>query len=291
MLDRSVVGSLELGDLPRRWRKLEYLQRRANAVSESSPPQITRSQVDESRVGGHRLYAGVERALGAAEDCNLALQSLLQHHGATQTAMWALLRTQLEAAFWALWPIDPEDSSQRVLRGIRVEWRDDRQSMTYFREFAEDRSFPFVDSDRRKAREQAADTNASTYRAEAAANGESWRAPPNIIITDELTRLSQIQEPGWGSMLRGTWRSLAGLQHVSAGALLRVSDQVPLEPIAGGSRILISPADEAFHQLASPTVILHMAALARFIECHQPIAGRAVDLGEVQRQRAFWNSL
>jgi hypothetical protein len=34
-----------------------------------------------------------------------------------------------------------------------------------------------------------------------------------------------------------------------------------------------------------------MAALARVIECHQPIAGRAVDLGEVQRQRAFWNSL
>jgi hypothetical protein len=96
--------------------------------------------------------------------------------------------------------------------------------MTYFREFADDRSFPFVDRDRREACEQAADTNANTYRAEAAANGESWQAPPNIIITNELARLSHIQEPGWGSMLRGVWRSLAGLQHGSAEALLRVSD-------------------------------------------------------------------
>lgn len=247
--------------------------------------------MDESRPGGHRLYGAVERALGAAEDCNLALQSLLTSHGATQTAMWALLRTQLEAAFWALWPLDPEDSSQRVLRGINIEWRDDRQTMTYFREFADDNSFPFVGRDRLKARQQAADVHANTFRAEAAANGASWQAPPNIIITEELTKLSHLQEPGWGSLLRGVWRSLAGLQHGSAAAQLRVSDQVHLEAIKGGSRLLISPSDEAFHQLASPTVTLHMAALARFIECHQPIAGTPVDLGDLQRQRAFWNSL
>ncbi len=65
--------------------------------------------------------------------------------------MWALLRSQLEAAFWALWPLDPEESSQRVLRGIQVEWRDDRQSMTYFREFADDKSFPFIDRDHQAA--------------------------------------------------------------------------------------------------------------------------------------------
>ncbi len=61
MRDTSLVGSMELGDLPRRWRRLEYLHRRALEVSAGAPPQITRLQVDESRLGGHRLYTGVER--------------------------------------------------------------------------------------------------------------------------------------------------------------------------------------------------------------------------------------
>ncbi len=115
--------------------------------------------------------------------------------------------------------------------------------------------------------------------------------PPNVVITEELTKLSHMQEPGWGAMLRGVWRSLAALQHGSAAALLRSATRCHWSQSPEANRVLISPADEAFYQLASATVTLHMAALERFIECHQPIAGRAVDLGAVQQQRAFWNSL
>lgn len=209
MIERENAGSLELGDVPRRWRQLDYLHQRAIQVSQTQPLELTPCRTDQSRRGGHRLYSNVERALGAARDCDLALRALLKTHGATQTAMWALMRTQFEAAFWALWPLDPTGTTERVLRGIQIEWRDDRASQAYFRDFADDPTFPFVGEDRRKARDQAADRNAATYRAEAAANGADWRAPPHVDLTRELTGLSTVQEPGWGSMLRGVWRSLA----------------------------------------------------------------------------------
>ncbi len=191
--ERTTVGTLDLGELPRQWRKLDFLNARAPEVREGRGALLTRSQVDVSRPGGHRLYSGVERSLSAARDCDLALRSLLEHHGATQAAMWALLRGQFEASFWALWLLDPEDSLERVARGIAAEWLDDRASMTYFREFADDCSFPFVDEDRRHVREQAANDHAATYRREASANGRWWVRPPEVNLTRALTELSLMQ--------------------------------------------------------------------------------------------------
>lgn len=292
LLGREPVGILDLAGLPRRWRHLDFLHERALGMSQQGGSAvITPRQVDQARLGGHRLYPNVERALGAARDCDLALRSLLEHHGASQVAMWALLRTQFEGAFWALWLLDPEGSADRVVRGIGFEWRDDRASVTYFKEFADDEGFPFVDEDRKRLRQQAADDHAGTFRAEAAGNGCSWDKPPTVNMTVELTRLRWVQQPGWGSMLRGVWRSLAGLQHGSTGALLRVSDQTVLEPIKGGSRMLISPRDDAFHHLADTTVTLHLAALARFIECHSPYRPGTIDLAELARVRKFWQTV
>lgn len=286
------VGELNLGEIPRLWRKLDYLMTKAGEVTESQQPGLTRFSIDSTRPGGHRLYAAVVRALSAAHDCDRGLRALLQHHGATQTAMWALLRTQFEASFWALWLLDPEGTRERVLRGIHHEWLDDRASMRFYREFADDVTFLFTTRDRAQVRAQVARDHATTYRAEAEANGADWDKPPPINVTKELTLLGHAQEPGWGSMLRGVWRSLAGLQHGSAGALLRVSDQTELGSMPGGLRMQLSPNDEALLGLATTTLNLNMVALTRYFECHQPIhSTAAVDLLAVSEQRAFWRSL
>lgn len=79
LLGRELVGILDLAGLPRRWRHLDFLHERALGMSQQGGSAvITPRQVDQARLGGHRLYPNVERALGAARDCDLALRSLLR---------------------------------------------------------------------------------------------------------------------------------------------------------------------------------------------------------------------
>ena len=294
--DPDVVGDLDLGDLPTRWRKVDFVIREVRRVTNERDPLVVDARaVDESRPGGHRLYPAAERYLSGALDCHTALPKLLEAHGATQVAMWALLRAQFEAAFMALWLLEPEDSVSRVLRGVRVEWLDDRQSHAYFREILTDLESTLDEEVRVRElarHERLLREHDRTFRDECQRLGRSWLKPLPINVVEELGLMQVGQSLEWRVLLRHTWRSLAGLQHGSVGALLRVSDKVELEPLANATGVRLSPSDSSFQTLGEATALLTMQAFARYQACHRPTNSNGfLDLDAVASLRREWNSL
>ena len=291
------VGDLELGELPKRWRTLDGLFQHAVYLRDTRPPNIVCARmIDEARPGGHRLYPTAERYLTAAHDCHRALPALLEVHGATQSAMWSLLRSQFEAAFYALWLLEPEDSAERVLRGVRCEWLDDTHSRRYYAEMLRDAELPVSDQERQRhadEQEKRSQRNDQVYAEEARHLGAKWTRPADVDVVRELGELASSRTiPGGRVLLRHVWRSLAGLQHGDAGALLRVSDRRAEGTSKGGQLLRLSPSDAAFQTIASTTTSLTMTALNQYIAHHQPTrTNGAVDLAHPALFRQpQWNS-
>lgn len=297
MLQKSeLVGELNLGSLPTRWRKLDFVIGHTNAVVARRDARVIDGRgVDESRIGGHRLYPIVERYLASAEDCHMALPRLLQSHGATQTAMWAILRAQFEAAFFALWLLEPDESRIRVLRGIRVEWLDDKQSRAYFDEVLRDQIVPLAEVERIAELERHAklsEDHTRTYKRECAALGFSYHRPEPVNVVDELATLQADRFPEQRPLLRHVWRTLAGLQHGDVGSLLRVSAKEDTVETGTGYSAQLSPSDSAFQTIAETTALLTMNAFSTYMQRHQPTTTSAVlDLAEVRRLHALWDRL
>jgi hypothetical protein len=292
----KAVGVLEFGDLPTSWRKLDAVFEMAHRVSSARDARLFDGRaVDESRLGGHRLYPLVERYLNAAQDCHEALPKLLQAHGATQTAMWCLLRGQFEASFYALWLLSPRESKTRVLRAIRLEWLDDDAARRHAREVLCDGLTPIDDGIRHAELErqnQLDREHTAIYRGESEALGSKVSRPPSVNIIDELNGLESDAMPAQRVLLRHTWRTLAGLQHGNTGALLRVSSTRNEGHSVGSVILHLEPDDSAFQTLASTTAWLTVSALLGYMDKHQPHNGRAVyDLVEVRRVREEWSRL
>jgi len=289
-------GVLELGDLSTTWRKLDRVFEIARQVSSARDSRLFDGRgMDESRPGGHRLYALAERYLDAAQDCHEALPRLLQAHGATQTAMWCLVRGQFEASFYALWLLSPRDSATRVLRGIQLEWLDDASTRRYAREVLLDGLTP-IDDELRKAElerhERLDREHAAVFAAECEALGSKMSRPLTVNLIEELGGLDSRVIPGQRVLLRHTWRTLAGLQHGNTGALLRVSSKRKEGEGIGSVVLHLEPDDAAFQTLASTTAWLTVNALLSYMDKHQPANRQAVyDLAEVGRIREEWSRL
>jgi hypothetical protein len=293
LIDPHPVGNLDLGDVPNQWRKLDFIINLARTTAEKRQTGVIDPRmVDESRPGGHRLYPQVERFLGAAQDCHAALPLLLETHGATQTAMWALLRAQFEAAFYALWLLEPALSAERVYRAVRMEWLDDQRARIYQREALEDPNFPLSTKQRRQQlREQAKlDTDhAATYGAECAQLGHPCSFPISVNVIDEINHLNSEDLPEQRLLLRHTWRSLAGLQHGALSALLRVSTQSVAHETPNGVHAQLAPSDAGFQTIAATTNILTRNAFVRYLQCHRPSnATGVIDLSATLELRQKW---
>jgi hypothetical protein len=225
----------------------------------------------------------VERYLSAAWDCHLALPKLLDAHGATQVAMWAIMRSQFEAAFMALWLLDPEESRERVVRGVRAAWLDDRHSAHYSTEILGDELLP-TDSCVRKSELEKhthlTQKHNKIFSDECAQLGFPYKKPNPIDLTKEIAALKSEGFPEQRVLLRHVWRTLAGLQHGDVGALLRVSDQ---DSIGQKKRIIsatLSPADTSFQTIAETVALLTTNAFNKYAERNRPTGGhRVLDLG------------
>ena len=112
---RVASGQVDLSRLSERWQLLEALYDAARAVIDNrSPDGLCARMIDERQVAGHRVYMTAERYLGVAWDNHAALVALIQSpHGLTPSAPWNLLRPTFEAAFHAVWVLDPEESLER----------------------------------------------------------------------------------------------------------------------------------------------------------------------------------
>ncbi len=262
------VGSIDLSELVPRWRMLEGLYailRRELAGRDER--LLSDRTVDESQTSGRRTYMAAHRFLHIAWDNHSALRALLQHNGATQFAPWNLLRPTFEAAFNALWLLDPPDSIDRRRRGLTMEWLDELETRRYQADI--EPLLKYVDpadaAELEAERQRLAlvrDKHEEEYRAEAAKLGMRWPLPKSINLIDELGRLVHNSEfEGSELLYRSTWRTLSGMQHGRGSTMLRGSQQSGEEAIPGGMRMMLSIKDEVFLGAANVTNGLHMQAV------------------------------
>lgn len=224
---------------------------------------LTARRMDEAQVAGPRVYIGAHLHLLNAMDNLDALWALLQHHGATTWAPWNLLRPAFEAAFRALWVLEPEEGLRRRQRALRLELTNHVEWIKYLREFVAMPEFS------KRVGEEIARSQAdveSVYLSEATALNLTYgQAKQPINVTEELPRLDATKAIGPESMaiVPACWRVLSGSQHGLPYALLHNSNIQVQAPVPGGQRVLASMKDEAFELYASVTLWLVWQACDR----------------------------
>jgi len=119
---RIPMGQLDLGRVSNMRHVVDLSWARADRAMDSDVGQIlTTRRMDEAQVAGTRVDIGAHAQLLNAMDNLDGLWALLQHHGATTWAPWNLLRPAFEAAFHALWVLEPTEGLTRRRRGLRLE--------------------------------------------------------------------------------------------------------------------------------------------------------------------------
>lgn len=224
MAEREPDGTLDLGDLQRRWSECQRVRAHAMSAAGAAGAQVLCPRnVDEPQVGGHRVYAAAERYITIADENHDALVSLLEHHGATPTAPWNLLRPTFEASFYARWLLRPEDSIGRRRRGIQLEWLDDEAARRFGNlarsntKLLEELGMPDAGVQQEMDR-----ANTRVYAGEASKVGLTYRThdrkgrrvtpePPGVNVSNELARLES--DPMVTLGLQTTWSTLSGIQH------------------------------------------------------------------------------
>ena len=260
--------TLELGDLPRLWRMLEQRYDVVYRLGDPAPTSLTARAFDLAQPAGHRGYFTALRYLGVAMDNHRALLALLEHHGATNSAPWSLLRPMFESGFYACWVLDPVDGRERRIRGLRCEVNDERERKNYLGCLAE------IPVEGTKVHDIIAHREATVgkvYRDEATALGVRWdKVNQKINLIDELPRLRflQPQDDLLRATMKAQWRVLSGLEHGLAYAMLQTSDSSSEAKVAGGTTIRLTIRDDAFITASKACIWLLLEAIDRYERLH-----------------------
>jgi hypothetical protein len=182
---------------------------------------FTARAFDEAQPACTRTYIAAQSFLEVARQNLDAFKALIQSpHGVRQWAHWNLLRPVLEASFWVVWILEPDDGRERRRRGLRVEIDDAREQERWLNELR-----PMVsghDIDQALGRISRSNT---TFRREAEQLGMEWKkAREPVNVTRELGRLGVVRSWGdeMGPIFAGVWRRLSGAQHGKTWSLARL---------------------------------------------------------------------
>jgi hypothetical protein len=265
----SSDGLLDLGDIPRIFQKLDEMIahfRRIDDQHRAKHYTFTQRLFDKARPAGERTYIQAFRAIETAWENYSAIFGLLQGHGATVFAPHNLIRPAFEAAFYALWALDPEDGRDRCMRGLRLAIEDNRQHRNWTDELVK---IPGL-TDAQREQMRAPIANASTvYREEAAKLGANWNVvsqKPNVEeAIPKLRPVVELSDPVIPHTLVAAWRQLSGYQHghmyaAVAGANLSVKLEIP-----GGVIAWMTIDDEQFGLAMQHAALMQMWAVHAYI--------------------------
>jgi hypothetical protein len=141
MDQRILSGVLDLGNVPSTASLLDGRIEHVRWIETQHHRKgyhLTQRLFDEARPAGERTYIHAFHGIETAWENYSAVFGLVQGaHGATPVAPYNLIRPAFEAAFYALWALEPEDGSDRCLRGPRIAVEDNRQRSNWIEELIE----------------------------------------------------------------------------------------------------------------------------------------------------------
>lgn len=260
------MGEFEQGSLSAvygQWDKVQELADHLERLEARHPgPEFTSRRFDEAKPAGPRGYVMADAYIGGALEHIHTIRHLFGGYGATPRVPWTLLRPVFEAGFWTIWLLEPDDGDVRRRRGLRAEVNAARERTNFYAAmFAHDPAQLTEATRNHGGHEQ-------TYRVEAAALGMTWQqARQKINVVEELAKLNVVKtmEPALHDATNAMWRSLSGIQHGYAYALLLNSDLTGSEDIAGGVRATVTIREEAFLAAAGAASLLLIEGIALMI--------------------------
>jgi hypothetical protein len=260
------AGSLELGRVPEIWAAIDEAWQVAQKHRDESPSLlITARKLDMAQPAGHRVYIEAWRRIQYAMENQQALQALLRFAGATPWAPWNLLRPTFEAAFYALWVLEPDQGLTRRQRALRLELNDQRERWNFWGELGK-----LPGPDGRKVRDDTSKQKTDVdkvYRKEALSLGVVFsKAGAKVDVTEEVGKLRAANlSPETKVLYKATWRSLSGYQHGYGYAVMTGSDVRIAAPMAGGHLAKVEINDEMFQTSAQATAWLLLSALQLWV--------------------------
>lgn len=260
----NIDETMDLGALPQQWEQMDLLAKRMQTVSKQPPHSavLTDRRFDESQPAGHRGWINAHAYIQGGMEHLDALRFMLSNFGATPRVPWTILRSVFESGFWAAWLLDPDDGLERRRRGLRLEVRGSIERKNVY-----DAHLKHDPHERdRVASGHLLDE--TTYRREATQLGMTWEATKRKITTvDELPKLSAVAALGSDSdPMIGIWRSLSGLQHGYAYALVMNSTRVGEQrTILGGAEQTLTISDHAFQAQGVAANHLMVSAMNLYI--------------------------
>lgn len=266
MSGQNQPTELNTGDLHTLWAALDRLEEAADRASHyrHQTMAFTARSFDEAQPAGPRTYIAAHSFLEVARQNIDAFKVLTQgDYGVRQWPHWNLLRPVLEASFWTVWILEPDDGRERRRRGLRAEIDDAREQEKWLREI-----LPIVDEeDIAQALANISKSN-TTFRREAEQLGMTWgQAREPVAVTRELGRLQVFQnwDEDMGPIFASVWRRLSGAQHGKVWSLLLGSEKNVVAQIPGGSVVHVTTRDEDFVTQVKTVGLLYLAALQLWI--------------------------
>jgi hypothetical protein len=229
--------------------------------------RLTQRLFDEARPAGERTYIHASQGIETAWENYSAVFGLLQSgHGATPVAPYNLIRPAFEAAFYALWALEPDDASDRCLRGLRLAVEDNRQRGLWKKELMK---IPeLTEAEREHIWEPVA--NAShVYHTEAQALHVKWpKVTQKVNVLEEIPKLQHIVDLSDPLILHTTvaaWRRLSGCQHGHVYAIVGGSDLSREFEIPGGALVRVTISDQDFTLAMQHAALMQLWAVETYI--------------------------
>jgi hypothetical protein len=177
-----------------------------------------------------------------------------------------LIRPAFEAAFYALWALEPEDGSDRCLRGLRLAYEDNRQRSLWIDELIK---IPdLTDAERQRMREPVAKAS-HVYRQEAEALHVKWdKVTQKVNVLEAIPKLQHIADLSDPLALHTTvaaWRRLSGYQHGHIYAIAGGSDLSTEFEIPGGALVRVTMSDQDFTLAMQHAALMQLWAVETYI--------------------------
>lgn len=258
----QLLGEFDPSELFRQWDQIEMLYEKFEQVDRRKDLGLTARKFDESKTAGHRGYIIAASHLGGGLEHINVIRHLFTEYGATPKAPWTLLRAVFEAGFWSTWLLEPDNGDERRRRGLQAEIRDNRERTAFYD------SFLLHDPVARQERRADHDQDEQVYRREVADMGFTWQQMrERIQVVRELERLEVVKsmEPEVRDATVAFWRSLSGMQHGLAYAMVLSGEVHSTEEILGGARQLMTINDTMFIASAGAANTLLASGLDLYI--------------------------
>jgi hypothetical protein len=256
------LGTFEASELFRQWDQLRQLEARREEVVESTDLGFTARKFDEAKTAGHRPYILAGSHLSNGFEHIEVLRELFLKSGVTPRAPWTLLRSVFESGCWATWVLEPEDSLERRRRGLRGEVRSQIERDNFFNDFLR---YQPQERDRIAADHR---EDEQVFRFEADELGLTWSQAKNKTnLVDELGKLKSVlnMDPDVRAATTAMWRSMSGMQHGHAYAVVLNSDVHNSVPVQGGALQTVTIKDNMFIAAAGSANTLMASAIELFI--------------------------